>query len=181
MLCSGLILFVSTICFAEFYKYKDSNGILRFTDNLAEVPESQRPKVDKYNEYIPKTPDTKAELLNAMKATEDASLKKLSEKSVQSKEFQIQDLGNKIAKIQEDLQNEYKQLLERKKSLEAMDQKAMPKKSTQIISLNEQAAKLNKDIREYNQKKEICLEAIKKYQKELELLSSKGSENQDRQ
>ena len=28
--------------FAEFYKYKDANGVLRFTDNLLEVPKDQR-------------------------------------------------------------------------------------------------------------------------------------------
>ena len=176
----GLILFVSSICFAEFYKYKDSDGILRFTDNLAEVPEAQRPKVDKYKEYIPKAADTQNELQDAIKATEDVSSKELPE-SDHSKELQVQVLGNKIAKIQENLQKEYQQLIERKKALEAMDQKAGLKKSTQIIALNEQAAQLNKDIKAYNQKKETCIEAIKKYQKELQMLSSKDSEDKNKQ
>ncbi len=35
---------------AEFYKYKDANGILHFTDDLNEVPEDQRPDVWRYKE-----------------------------------------------------------------------------------------------------------------------------------
>ena len=36
--------------YAEFYRYTDENGVLRFTDDLARVPEAQRPKVKKYLE-----------------------------------------------------------------------------------------------------------------------------------
>jgi hypothetical protein len=30
--------------FAEMYRYRDTDGIVRYTDNLADVPEAQRPK-----------------------------------------------------------------------------------------------------------------------------------------
>ena len=35
---------------AEFYKYRDKNGTIRFTDNLGEVPVAQRGKVTAYTE-----------------------------------------------------------------------------------------------------------------------------------
>lgn len=35
---------------AEFYRYKDENGAIRFTDDLAEVPEDQRPQLRVYDE-----------------------------------------------------------------------------------------------------------------------------------
>jgi len=172
LICFGLILFVSSISFAEFYKYKDLNGVLRFTDNLSEVPEEQRPKADIYKEYVPVKPDTNAELQKAIQSTENQS----QDTTKNSKELQIQVLGNKIAKIQEDLQKEYQQLVKKKKALEALDQKAGPKRSTHIQYLNEHAAQLNKDIRTYNQKKETCLEAITEYQKKIKLLSENGNE-----
>jgi predicted transcriptional regulator len=167
-----LIIIVSSICFAEFYKYKDSNGVLRFTDNLAEVPEGQRPKADIYKEYVPEKPDTSKELQNEIQSSEE----KLQDTTNNSKEIQIKVLGDKIAKIQKNLQKEYQQLIEKKKALEAMDQKAGQKDSTHIQYLNEQAAQLNKDIKTYNQKKETCLKAIMEYQKQLKLLSTTGNE-----
>jgi|GEM_PF-1036163 len=39
--------------FADYYRYRDKNGVLRFTDDLSEVPEHQRPKLKKYKETQP--------------------------------------------------------------------------------------------------------------------------------
>ncbi len=46
----AVFLFLSTPSLAEFYRYRDANGIIRFTDNLGEVPPDQRPEVDSYAE-----------------------------------------------------------------------------------------------------------------------------------
>ncbi len=35
---------------AEIYKYRDAKGVLRFTNNLQEVPKDQREKVDSFHE-----------------------------------------------------------------------------------------------------------------------------------
>lgn len=35
---------------AEIYKYLDANGTLRFTDDITQVPEAQREKMDTYEE-----------------------------------------------------------------------------------------------------------------------------------
>ena len=45
---------------AEFYKYRDANGILRFTDNLLDVPRDQRENTQAYKEVV--TPEPKSEL-----------------------------------------------------------------------------------------------------------------------
>jgi hypothetical protein len=44
------LILIPGICFAEFYKYRDANGVLRFTDNLGDVPKDQREKVRQYQE-----------------------------------------------------------------------------------------------------------------------------------
>jgi chromosome segregation ATPase len=174
MINCGLLLTVSTTSFADFYKYKDSNGVLRFTDNLSEVPESQRPKADIYKEYKSKQPDPQVALEKAIEAAEKQSMQNMA--NSQPKESQIQLLGNKILKIQDDLQKEYQLLVAKKKSLEALDQKAGPKKSEKIKHLDEQAKQLNKEIQAYNKKKETCMKAIQKYQQQIKMLSAKGSE-----
>ncbi|MCP4104784.1 MAG: DUF4124 domain-containing protein [Desulfobacteraceae bacterium] len=47
LICACLF---STPCFAEFYRYTDENGVTRFTDNLADIPEEQ--KVRAYTESV---------------------------------------------------------------------------------------------------------------------------------
>lgn len=60
MVLVGLAL-IPGLCFAEFYKYRDANGVLRFTDNLQEVPPAQRPAVQSYQETV--TPEETREPL----------------------------------------------------------------------------------------------------------------------
>ena len=171
----------SSPLFAEFYKYKDKDGVLRFTDNLAEVPENQRKGVDRYKEYVPPPPPIDEQIaddqsISVSSTTEspktDPSAKKQQTQQDQN-QLKIQVLGNKISKIKEDLQKEYKQLLAEKKTIEAIDQKNGKKKKTLIEDLNKKADLLNKKIKAYNQKKATYQQAIKAYQEKIKALSTK--------
>jgi membrane-associated HD superfamily phosphohydrolase len=173
-----MMVFHSPNLFAEFYKYKDSTGVLRFTDNLSEVPENQRKSVDKYKEYVPPPPPVEDIDINDL--TVDTTTKPEPQKSIKiplnqqsqkdQKSLKIQVLGNKISTIKENLEKEYQQLLKEKKSLEALDKKPGKKKSTDIALLQKKADQLNKKINAYNQKKTTYLKAIKKYQEKIKLL-----------
>ena len=60
----ALVLLLSLIlmpglCLAEFYKYRDANGNIRFTDNLGDVPRDQRENIQEYQETI--TPEATEE------------------------------------------------------------------------------------------------------------------------
>ena len=37
---------------AEFYRYRDAGGAIRYTDNIAEVPAGQRPDVQRYDTTV---------------------------------------------------------------------------------------------------------------------------------
>jgi len=41
---------------AEMYRYKDANGVARFTDNLADIPEKQRAEMSVYENAPPAAP-----------------------------------------------------------------------------------------------------------------------------
>ena len=41
---------------AEMYRYKDANGVARFTDNLADIPEKQRTEMSVYENAPPAAP-----------------------------------------------------------------------------------------------------------------------------
>ena len=45
-----ILLVLPMLASAEIYKYRDQNGVLRFTDNLTEVPVDQRENIDQYQE-----------------------------------------------------------------------------------------------------------------------------------
>ena len=45
--------FAASPAFADYYKYRDKDGVLRFTDDLGEVPAVQRPKTERYRETKP--------------------------------------------------------------------------------------------------------------------------------
>lgn len=50
LLTAGMLTLAPLVAYAEFYRYKDAQGVMRYTDNLAEVPEDQRPQVTTYQE-----------------------------------------------------------------------------------------------------------------------------------
>lgn len=47
----GTLLFLFP-AHAEFYKYQDENGVTRFTNDLANVPEDQRAGIEAYDEVV---------------------------------------------------------------------------------------------------------------------------------
>lgn len=42
--------------FAEYYKYKDADGVIRYTDNLLNVPREQRENIQAYKEVVTPEP-----------------------------------------------------------------------------------------------------------------------------
>lgn len=46
-----LVLGLSTSVQAEYYKYRDASGAIRFTDDILQVPADQRPQLKTYQSY----------------------------------------------------------------------------------------------------------------------------------
>jgi len=53
-----MVILMPVIAGAEFYKYRDANGVLRFTDDITEVPVDQRAKLKEYQSVV--TPEPSA-------------------------------------------------------------------------------------------------------------------------
>jgi uncharacterized protein DUF4124 len=91
----GVVLSLITIpACAEFYKYKDANGVLRFTDNLLDVPRDQRENIQAYKEVV--TPEPKPELTD----------EEIEESALNNKNNQIEQLNRE----REALEQSYKDL-----------------------------------------------------------------------
>jgi hypothetical protein len=128
---------------AEIYKYRDQNGVLRFTDNLAEVPVTQRENIEQYQE-IKTTADT-AEQTPA----------NVSEKEA------VQDaraVEKELTDEKEALDNEYSQLMEMRNGIEAAPQPSTP----------EEIAVHKKKIQDYNIQLNIYEVKVKAFREKLE-------------
>ena len=70
---TGIWLALAVPAHGEFYKYRDENGVMRFTDNLVEVPVDQRPGVGRYKEADDDlTPEDREKRAQARAAAEES-------------------------------------------------------------------------------------------------------------
>lgn len=69
MLLMVVVVLLATPVYSEYYQYTDSNGVLRFTDNIANVPQEQRPDV-KTHQSVKSSP---AQPKTRVKAAEEGS------------------------------------------------------------------------------------------------------------
>jgi hypothetical protein len=97
---------------AQFYRYIDKDGTLRFTDDLSKVPAGQRPNIRKYNE--PETgpatsPKEAARAIEKSPATSAESGAHVhgAAATASDKPVSLEDLRARIEKMKEQLEAEY--------------------------------------------------------------------------
>lgn len=79
------LLLVPDSSFAEYYKYRDENGVIRFTDNILEVPKSQQENVEAYREI--KLLEEAGEVTE-VESMHDIAAKLQTEKTMLGQEFE---------------------------------------------------------------------------------------------
>jgi hypothetical protein len=126
-----LVPFISS---AEFYKYKDKSGVLRFTDDISVIPKDQRPKVDAYSEpddFI--TPELKQQKNeDAEKAQKDAEAKRVIDKDAMR--VKLDNTSNALDKEYEELKKTKQDLVDARADAikNAADTKAYQEKTLQF-------------------------------------------------
>jgi len=138
-----VLMILPALVSAEIYKYRDQNGVLRFTDNLAEVPVAQRENIEQYQE-IKTTADT----------TEQAPANTPEKEAVQDARAAEKELTDEKGA----LDNEYSQLMEMRNSIEAAPQPGTP----------EEIAAHKKKIQDYNIQLNIYEVKVKGFREKLE-------------
>ena len=129
---------------AEIYKYRDQNGVLRFTDNLTEVPIDQRENIQQYQE-IKTVPDT----------TGQSSVNDEAAQDTKAMEKELTDEKGV-------LDNEYNQLMALRSSIEAAPKPGTPEE----ITAHEQKIKnYNAQLKIYEVKLKAFREKLEAYQK----------------
>lgn len=148
MACVLLIVFwvlFPTSAYAEIYRYTDQNGVLRFTDNIANVPENQRKDVLNYSE----TGNTS----KPEKQVQDAV-----EHRTEIKKFQEdRPLADRLIKVKAELDKEHAKLM---KQLESFS------KEREILSTHTTS-------RDYKEKVKYFNERLSDYEKRRRLFQEK--------
>lgn len=134
------LILVPLLSSAEFYKYRDESGVLRYTDDISKIPEDQRPRIDTYNEtddFL--TPEQKQlKIENAKKAREASQAAKNAKNKSAAR--------LKLSQTKTALDQEYKKLMQIKQDLvnsqaEAMENAADAKAhGEKVIQLNQRIA-----------------------------------------
>lgn len=142
-----VLLVLPMLVSAEIYKYRDQNGVLRFTDNLTEVPIAQRKNIEQYKE-----------IKTAPGIAEQSTTKEEAAQDPKAMEKELTDEKGV-------LDNEYSQLTEMRGSIEAAPQPGTPEE----ITVHEQKIKdYNAKLKIYEAKQKAFREKVAEYQKAAE-------------
>jgi len=136
-----LISLVSIPVCAEFYKYRDANGVLRFTDNLMDVPEDQRENLKSYREVV--TPEEKPQISES--AQKAAALK--------NRNSRIEEMNGErevLAQTFDALETERKAILE--SAPDPQDQEAYEAHRQRITAFNERIKSYEESRKRFQEK-----------------------------
>lgn len=134
--------------FAEYYRYRDKNGVLRFTDNLAEVPADQRPEMKRYKET--KTPPPAVE-------------KRVSGKRKQGRERSTGKARKKTGEPQNKAQTQTQWLIQEQRELDKTYRKLMNEKMD--LANESRHIKTAEEAKAYRRKLNNLNERIAKFEK----------------
>ena len=125
---------------AEFYKYTDEDGNVRFTDDINQVPEEQRPKIRSYVEsQSEEVPEQETTQESPEKSEQQANVPDSSED--EAAEGSLEELKSRIDAIKEEVEQAYAALLKEKEQLSEDKKK---------VKTREQVENYNKRIESYN-------------------------------
>jgi len=168
---------------AEYYQYRDQNGVLRFTDNLADVPEDQRQQIESYTES------------EEFVMTEEESLEYLQDTSVQEETGEDMEGASQSEETGEDMEGA-DQSEETGEDVEGASQSEEAETGrddslAQLKKLNQMKAALDEEFAELMEEKQILLQykdskknmsmkEAKAYQKKVTLLNQRITDFEDR-
>lgn len=159
---------------ADIYKYRDAQGVVRYTYDLAEVPEDQRPGVKTFEEETSTPVEAAPTLQQQDVGFEDTAEKESGEEPpFEVDQKKIEELNQEKKELEEEfaaLMEEKYRLLQEKERLDSL-----PGGDAEAAAEYDKEAKaLNKKIADYQKRQEA-------YQKEVEAVNKalETSENPD--
>ncbi len=164
-----VMVVVPTLSFAEFYKYVDENGKVRFTDNLANVPDGQRPQVKEYeeasHELAPKEKAEEQQEPTSKKTKQGTDV--VNDEKDGLTEIDNKDLkGEELEKKGEILQQVFEALMEERQELDkAAKVRLAPGARKKLV---EKISDFNLRIKDYEEKRRAYNKVVEAHNTEVE-------------
>jgi hypothetical protein len=138
---------------AEFYRYTDENGVMRFTDNLQEVPADQRPQLKKYKEAEDDmTPAQRAaKRRREAEAARKAKIRSQQRKKTGAVKDTRVDSPEAFERVKTNLDDEYEYLMRKKSSLE--EERKTLRTSEDVSAYQARVRELNEEIRRFEERR----------------------------
>ena len=155
---------------AEFYRYVDKEGNVRFTDNLANVPVDQRSKVDEYDYAShPLRPEEKTEIRRE-EGYHQETVKQLQEpplrKEPLAQEGEENAVDQRLKATGAKLQEEYQALMEVREQLEkAAATRLSPSARKALVK---KITDFNTGIKDYENRRQVYNKEVKAYNARIE-------------
>jgi hypothetical protein len=148
------LLWAPGLAGAEFYKYRDANGVLRFTDDISEVPADQRAKLEEYQSVV--TPEPAASGSDDQAAEKGTSDRSRGELSAAAKRLEAERAA---------LEKEYQTIVEEDRRIKA----AAGDKDNPVDpeAYNEQLKALQQKINAYDVRRQAFQEKAAAFDAEL--------------
>jgi hypothetical protein len=132
------LLLISHSSFAEFYKYRDENGVVRYTDNPLEIPKDQQENVEAYRE------------IKVLEAAGEAA-------KVES----MDDIGEKLRAQKMILDKEYQGLVAERQQLEQEDK--IDRTGAEHDAFQKKIVDFNLRLQQYEEKRLLFKEKADTY------------------
>lgn len=146
-----LTLSVPPVFAEDFYRYRDENGILHFTDNLNDIPEDQREKLTRY-----KKKQTVVRTQLPAVSTEETTPDPKGFKAL-NQDDQLRMLNDE----KRELESLYGALMEKMQSLEK--EKSKVKTAETSAQYEQKVSDLNKEITAYEERRASFDRKLKHY------------------
>jgi hypothetical protein len=145
-----VFLVLPALAWGEFYKYKDAEGNIHFTDDVSSIPSDQLPEMDQYEE-ADRRPVTK----KPIKVKEEGSKKSSPETEEEGSGADLRERGARLDAEYEALMEEREQL--NKATQEPLTKEGRKELADKIDAFNERLhdfekrrQSFNKEVEEYN-------------------------------
>ena len=163
------VWFPTTVC-AEFYKYKDQNGVLRFTDNIADVPEDQRIGLETHQEVI--SNETPADFSEMTRQEVEERQKALGPPAFQEPQDEAGNLSDQeLNQKKAALDQEYANLMKEKRAL--LESKKKIRNVTESKAYNKKVGALNQRIADFDTRRQAFTEEADAFNEKMKSAAGK--------
>lgn len=154
----SLVLLLSFPAAAEFYEYTDESGNKCFTDDISEVPESQRDGVKRF-ESVKSAPRSSPDPGSSVKDKNRPESSPVQDSGTW--DGQMKKKAEELEQENEELQKTFQELREQKQALQQKSTAQMTRKERNAH--NQKIQELNSRISDYNMRKEEFSQKTKEY------------------